>query len=283
MPAAVMLQPKRPAAAAPGCPQRSPAAAMPRHGRHQLLGRQPRQAGSGVHLAGVAAGARRPACAVQVCRAALSTGRPGPAGHADKATPMRTLTEEKEEITFREVMKTLKIYAWPDGQPEIKVHPLPPPPPPVCALRGRMTGRWRWLCQKVRVVAALALLVTSKVANVQVPMIFKMAIDNLNDANVVRSILQNGTSSPTQTPPTAPPPPPPWLCFGSPCRYPAARSCWSLPACCCPTAWPGPARRCATSSATRCSQRSQPRRSGRSGLKHSRGRGRHLADTLSKF
>ena len=34
-------------------------------------------------------------------------------------------------------------------------------------------------------MAALGLLVGSKVLNVQVPMIFKLAIDNLNEANAV--------------------------------------------------------------------------------------------------
>ena len=57
----------------------------------------------------------------RVCRAGLSTGPPAPATGGESGSVTRKLTEEKDDISFAEVIGTLKQYAWPDGRPDIKL------------------------------------------------------------------------------------------------------------------------------------------------------------------
>ena len=79
---------------------------------------------------------------------ATSAGPPPPAKEPEPAEP-----------SFREVMGVLAKHVWPKGDMELRT----------------------------RVVASLTFLVGAKVLNVQVPMIFKEAIDALNESCTVIS------------------------------------------------------------------------------------------------
>jgi ABC-type transport system involved in Fe-S cluster assembly fused permease/ATPase subunit len=87
----------------------------------------------------------------------LATATPPAADTKEKQQAPAVVTAVESDPTFRDVMRVLAKHVWPADSPH---------------LRGR-------------VAASMAFLISAKVANVQVPVIFKMAIDSLNEAHVL--------------------------------------------------------------------------------------------------
>ena len=74
-----------------------------------------------------------------------------------KQPPAVVACTDPADPTFRDVMKVLGKHVWPVDSPQLRA----------------------------RVAASMVFLVSAKLANVQVPVIFKLAIDSLNESHVL--------------------------------------------------------------------------------------------------